>query len=185
MTNGSGSRQGWLKRFFLESLNWEREAFPPLIDFTGKALLFGLGAIITLWLTPVVSYHFEQEKRKTVYYTDAIQTLSTDTKELLGRLTTYSYDDGLSVEDKKKLRTELRETVTKLHWRAIEYALVFKDQKFRDLVTGYQVSLEKISEALKSDKNPPEGWEGLTKDFAKATASIVATLARRADGEKF
>jgi len=165
-------------------LDWANTEFPALVGFVGKMLFFAAGVFVTLWISPQVSEDLENERRRTAYYIKSLDVLNGDTKELLARLTTYNYEKISKNKEKEvdELRIELREMITKLHWRAIEFSLIFKGDKFEEMISNYQLSLNLIGKYLEAEnKFDKAEMDQLVTDFAASTSDLVRFLAAKAE----
>lgn len=175
---GVGAR---VYRFWLRSVNWKHSSFPAFHDFIVKCIVFIIGVAATYYLAPNINHHFENERRRTAYYAQAIENLSNETKILLGRLTRLSYSSNRDEKFIDLNREEIAEIVTRLHWRSIEYALIFDDSEFTNAVKEYQLSLSSVSDRLAPMDIGSDAWRKMTEDLARSSARIVLILGKRAN----
>jgi len=167
---------------FKRSFTYQEKDFPAGVKAVFQAIFFLSTILVTLWLAPYVDQKFNENERKLVFYSSIINELNSDTKNLLGNLSVLTKSD-IRPTKKEDIYIDTRKIITKLHWRSVEFAIIFSGTEISDEIRRYQKSLEDLEEDLNGDGK--SGKYNVDRrrfeNFAYASASLLKALAVDAD----
>lgn len=165
--------------FFRKSTSWDNTELPAFWKYLFLLLSYGLTVFITILATPNLNAKFEEERRKTAFFVENIKLFSEDTKDLLGDVTVL-IDKIESGEDIHDIKLTSRSTLTELHWRRVEFSIIFSDVKSKELLKKYGDVINQLSSEI--GKTPPnvESVANASQDFGLLSARIVELLASKA-----
>ncbi|GEM_PF-6871430 len=157
---------------------------PVGIQIAMQVLAFAATVIATISIAPSINEDFEKQKRRSEFYVKTIESLSNDTKDLLAEITVLRRTDIIK-DERREAYIEIKKSATKLHWRSVEFALIFDDKRASDDIKKYQKSLEEISLWSDAASRQPlvdqKQMDEAVVNFGLASAQLMHRLAREAD----
>lgn len=165
--------------FFRKSTSWDNTELPAFWKYAFLLLSYALTVYLTIIITPNLNATFEEEKRKTAFFVENIKLFSEDTKDLLGDVTEL-LDKIKANEDVHDVRLSSRSTLTKLHWRRVEFSIIFSDSKPKELLTSYGTTINHLSSEIGKTPPNPESIAKASHEFGLLSARIVELLASEA-----
>ncbi|WP_420417891.1 hypothetical protein [Pacificispira sp.] len=165
----------WLKK----SCDWSNTEFPAFHKYAFIVLSYLFTIVVTIYITPSISEDFERENRITAFYVENLKTLSTDTKDLLANLTVYP--DIYSIQPNfVDVKNEIRRDITRLHWRRVEFFIIFDDDETREILELYSESLNNISGIVGSQNPDFDQLNNEIENFGVSSGLLMQKLADKA-----
>ena len=93
----------------------------------------------------------------------------------------------MSEEKRQDTYLDLKASLTRLHWRSVEFFVVFESAKLKNNINAYQKSLKGLEAELTKSLVNPKGFEGdyvsneAVEDFALQSVLLLNTIADEAD----
>lgn len=173
-----------LPQVIAEAFSYTNTNIPVGIQIVMQVAMFAATVIATIAIAPSINEGFEKQKRRSEFYVKTIEALSGDTKELLAEITVFRRAD-ISDDERKRVFIDIKKSSTKLHWRSVEFALIFDDKRASPDISEYQKALETISVLSDTASREPladqKQMDDAIANFGLASAQLMRRLAKEAD----
>lgn len=176
----------WLKKMntrpIYEAFTYDRPDLPAAFKVIFQLFLVVCTTLLTMYFVPHFQQQFEKNERKSQFYASVVNELNGDTKELLGKISVLVTND-ISSNKKENIYIDVRVSTTKLHWRSVEFGIIFEGSDIEGEILNYQKSLSKLEQELKHIyKEPKDGMNReAIENFAYHSAHLLHALAKKAD----
>ncbi len=145
-------------------------------------LTFIAGGLAAYYVAPALNVKFEQEKIRSGFIAENLRSTNNDTSKLLNHL--RRVDDAILSGDKDKLNLsllKLEDLVTALQWRAVEYEVIFGNDRIRSLVLKYQNDLTALSNEIRRGEDiSPKVMYCRALNFIYSSHRVLRFISREA-----
>jgi hypothetical protein len=173
-----------LREIKLSFTDWTKPSFPVGWSVLGKVIFIIISIIIAIIVAPYVNYKFEQESRRSAFYTSTIDALNNDTKELIAKFNLL-HEKTIGIDKKNEIFLDLKTDISKLQWRSVEFSLIYQ-REIDPYVARYQASLEGLDGYLDaSDYGTQVKPDPIIEEFGISSARLLEFLAKKAGVQDF
>ena len=97
--------------------------------------------LTTAWITPWLNQKFENQKVKSSYIIQNLDSLNTSTRDLMTNISilTNSINDGNAPDP--QLMNKIKGSITELQWRVIEFGIIFDNQESLKVIKKYKIQI--------------------------------------------
>lgn len=139
-----------------------------------------VGVIFTYKVAPYVNAQFETAKMQSTYILDTLKSLNAETSGLfaeIGKINRFN-------AEKQKIKPEdiepALQIISKLHWRVVEYRVVFHGEDAKNTINSYVSALSKVRESIeyaRTEKNSSDLSESV-KIWTEQSAALIQMIVR-------
>ncbi len=164
--------------------DWNKPEFPAGWSVLGKVTLISISVFVAIVVAPLVNNKFEQEARRSAFYTSTINALNNDTKELIAKFNLL-HEKTLDADKKNEIFLNIKTDISKLQWRSVEFSLIYQ-REIDPYVARYQASLEGMDSYLDAaDDGNQVKPDPIIEEFGLSSARLLEFLARKAGVQDF
>ena len=138
-------------------------------------------AIATYIYAPELNAKFEATKASSQYVMDNLKLLNADTAEVLASIGAYN---RTAIRDGKldsEVRSQIERRISALHWRALEYDILFSSGEAQRVLSQYRRSLDAVGEALDARPADIPRVVSAGRAFAESSHELMRLLTKKAD----
>lgn len=162
------------------AFSFEQTELPAALKLLFQATFFVVTVVATLWVAPSINKSIEQEQRRSDFFRTAIESLSEDNKEIIGKLTLLTRSTPSSGEF-VTIRSNIIEKIAILQWRSFEFNLIFSNSNASPIIDRYKKSLTLLLNEVESADLQGTKLRPALQEFGIASAGMVLYLANAAD----
>lgn len=138
--------------------------------------------VVTILVAPVINAKFEQQKIKSAFVIDSLNSINNLTGDLAVNITTYNYCE---LNRPRRCDAEIKITqgaIVRLQWKALQLRAILTSPADRAAIKRFQSALDDVGTALNSQPSSVKTTrlDTSAKAFGLASVDLVRRVAKQA-----
>lgn len=157
------------------------DKMPVWLSLLSSALAGVAAALATYHYAPDLNAKFEATKTSSQYVIENLKLLNADTSELVSSLGVYN---RVAIRDGKldpELRNQIERRISALHWRALEYDILFTSPESKQVLARYRRALDALGAAIDGKQEDVARSVSAGRELAEASHELMRLLTKKAD----